>query len=160
MAFSRSIRSLNAASSRRSTLGLVLVVAILGAWVAWFLLARVSVYEVTDTARLQVAQKVVADFPPSALGRIQPGQSARLHLDGFPWPQYGSVSASVISVRNKARDGRVRVEFVVHPDPTSRIPLQHGLPGTVEVEVDRLSPAELIIRAAGQRIGVTKSNGE
>jgi multidrug resistance efflux pump len=27
-------------------------------------------------------------FPPAALGRIQPGQPARLRLEGFPWTQY------------------------------------------------------------------------
>jgi hypothetical protein len=94
--------------------------------------------------------KVMADFlPPAALGRIQPGQPARLRLEGFPWTQYGAVSATVASVAHKVRDGQVRVELTVHPDAAPLIPLQHGLPETVEVEVDCVSPAALILCTAG-----------
>lgn len=94
--------------------------------------------------------KIMADFlPPAALGRIQPGQPARLRLEGFPWTQYGMVSATVASVANEVRDGQVRVELAVRSDAVPPIPLQHGLPGTVEVEVDHVSPAALILRTAG-----------
>ena len=95
--------------------------------------------------------KVMADFLPSAaIGRIQTGQPARLRLEAFPWTQYGAVSATVASVASEVRDGRVRVELTVRPNPASLIPLQHGLPGTVEVEADRVSPAILVLRTAGQ----------
>lgn len=95
--------------------------------------------------------RAVAHFlPPPALGRIQPGQPARMRLDGFPWTQYGTIAATVTSVANEIRDGRVRVELTVHPDPASPIPFQHGLPGAVEVEVDRVSPATLLLRIAGK----------
>jgi len=95
--------------------------------------------------------RAVAHFlPPPALGRIQPGQLARMRLDGFPWTQYGAITATVASVANEIRDGRVRVELTVHLDPTSPIPFQHGLPGTVEVEVDHVSPATLLLRIAGK----------
>ncbi|MCI0490082.1 MAG: HlyD family efflux transporter periplasmic adaptor subunit [Blastocatellia bacterium] len=96
--------------------------------------------------------KILADFlPDTASGRILPGQPARLRLDGFPWTRYGSISATVSSVATQARDGRIRVELIVREDPSSLIPLQHGLPGTVEVEVERISPAEIVLRAAGKR---------
>lgn len=159
-AFSRSTRSLDADNSAHSVFGLILIVAILGAWIAWFLLARVSVYEVTNTARLHSKIKIVAEFPPSTLGRIRPGQPAELRLDGFPWTKYGTVSASVTSVRSNISEGSVVVEFVVHPDATSRIPLQRGLQGILEVEVDRVSPAELVISATGQRLGGMASGRE
>jgi membrane fusion protein (multidrug efflux system) len=103
--------------------------------------------------------RIIADFlPAAALGRVRAGQSARLRLDGFPWTQFGSISATVASVASEARDARVRVELIVHPDPSSPIPLQHGLPGTVEVEVERVSPAELVLRAAGKRFGATSGS--
>jgi multidrug resistance efflux pump len=95
--------------------------------------------------------RAVADFPPAAaLGRIRPGQPARLRLDGFPWAQWGTVSARVATVATEARDGVVRVEFTLPAPSTSRIPLEHGLPGSVEVEVERVAPAVLVLRAAGQ----------
>jgi multidrug resistance efflux pump len=101
--------------------------------------------------------RAVAEFlPSSALGRIRSGQQARLRLEGFPWTEYGGVSATVLNVASEPRAGRVRVELAINADPSSAIPLQHGLPGTVEVEVERVSPAALLLRAAGRRLtGVT-----
>jgi multidrug resistance efflux pump len=94
--------------------------------------------------------QVVADFrPPTALGRIRPGQPARLRLEGFPWTQYGSLAATVSRVASEVRSGRVRVELRVDPDGASPIPLQHGLPGSVEVEVEWVAPVTLVLRAAG-----------
>jgi membrane fusion protein (multidrug efflux system) len=97
--------------------------------------------------------RAVAEFlPSSAMGRIRPGQPARLRLDGFPWAEYGGLSAVVANAATEPRGGRVRVELAINPDPASTIPLQHGLPGTVEVEVERVSPAVLLLRAAGRRL--------
>ncbi len=97
--------------------------------------------------------KVLADFsPPAALGRIQPGQPAQVRLDGFPWVQYGSLQARVASVASEARFGRIRVELDIQPDPSSAIPRQHGLTGSVEVEVERTTPARLVLRAVGERL--------
>jgi len=91
--------------------------------------------------------RAVAYFPPqAALGRIQPGQPARMRLEGFPWSQYGSLAATVATVASETNDGRVRVELDVHPDQVSAIPLQHGLPGTVEIEVKKASPVTLVMQ--------------
>jgi membrane fusion protein (multidrug efflux system) len=95
--------------------------------------------------------RVVAQFPPAAaLGRVRRGQAARVRLDGFPWLQWGSLEARVDSVAAEPRDGLVRVELDVDPASPTRIPLQHGLPGSVEIEVERVSPAQLVLRATGQ----------
>jgi membrane fusion protein (multidrug efflux system) len=104
--------------------------------------------------------RAVAEFLPSAMGRLKAGQRARLRLEGFPWTEYGGVSATVLNVGGEPRAGRVRVELAINPDPSSAIPLQHGLPGTVEVEVERVSPAVLLLRAAGRRLTgvVSKAN--
>ena len=97
--------------------------------------------------------KAVAYFrPSSALGRIQPGQPARLRLEGFPWTQYGVINATVTTVASEPRDGRIRIDLALFRDPQSAIPFQHGLPATVEVEVARLSPAALLMRAVGERV--------
>jgi multidrug resistance efflux pump len=99
--------------------------------------------------------RVVASFlPATALGRVQLGQPARLRLDGFPWAQYGSLAGTVTSVATEARDGVIRVELRLEPSSPTAIPLQHGLPGAVEVEVERVSPANLVLRAVGNHLGV------
>jgi len=95
--------------------------------------------------------KAVAHFPPiDALGRIRAGQSARLRLDGFPWTQYGSLAGEVLNVANEPRDGKIRVELSVDPASAPGIPAQHGLPGTVEIQVERVTPCTLVLRAAGK----------
>jgi membrane fusion protein (multidrug efflux system) len=105
--------------------------------------------------------KVIADFhPATALGRIYPGQPARLRLEGFPWTQYGAVKARVTSVASELRNERVRVDLTVDADTASLIPFQHGLPGTVEVEVDRVSPATLVLRTAGLLLATSGSTPE
>lgn len=94
--------------------------------------------------------KAIAYFrPSSALGRIQTGQPARLRLEGFPWTQYGVIEATVTTVASEPRDGRIRVDLALARNPDSQIPFQHGLPAVVEIEVARLSPAALLLRAVG-----------
>jgi membrane fusion protein (multidrug efflux system) len=74
-----------------------------------------------------------------------------MRLDGFPPLQYGTLPAKVSSVASEVRNELVRVEFELSPVKRV-IPFQHGLPGSVEVEVERISPAMLLKRAAGKRI--------
>lgn len=97
--------------------------------------------------------KVIASFPARAIGRLRTGQPARVLLDGFPVTQYGHAPARVATVGSEAPDGHVRVELAFAPDRQPRLPLQHGLPATVEVEVERVSPAILVLRAAGWLAG-------
>lgn len=96
---------------------------------------------------------IVAEFNPSwTLGRVQPGQKARLRLDGFPWAQYGTVTAIVSRVASEIRDSFIRVEFALESVPVAGGIAQHGLPGTIEVSVEDATPASLALRAAGLMI--------
>jgi membrane fusion protein (multidrug efflux system) len=96
------------------------------------------------------AARAVAHFPAAVVGRIRPGQPARLRLHGYPWAQYGTLAATVARVGNEPSDGRVRVELTLAAGQDTRIPLEHGSPGSAEVEVERLPPVVLALRAAGQ----------
>jgi membrane fusion protein (multidrug efflux system) len=103
---------------------------------------------------------LVAQFPPaSAMGRIRPGQRARIRMEGFPWGQYGSLNGTVERVASEVRDGTVRVELSIGPGGAN-IPLQHGMPGSVEIEVERLSPASLALRLAGSFVTSPRGRGE
>jgi multidrug resistance efflux pump len=97
----------------------------------------------------QDALHAVGMFSSRALGRIAPGQQARLRLDGFPSTQFGSVSATVARVANEPLDGLIRVEFALDLDSTLPVAIEHGLTGSIEVELERVSPAVLVLRAAG-----------
>jgi len=103
--------------------------------------------------------RAVAEFSvQAAAGRIRPGQIARLRLDGFPWTQYGMVHAKVTRVATEPKDGMVRVELSV--EPNSNVPMQHGLPGSVEVDIERVTPASLVFRAVGGALGQPASARE
>lgn len=105
--------------------------------------------------------RVVASFlPGDALGRVRSGQPAEVRLEGFPWIEFGGLAAEVRQVAEELRDGRVRVELDLAPVPPreqSSIPLQHGLPGTVSVETERVSPATLLLRTLGHKIASSAS---
>ena len=98
--------------------------------------------------------QVVAEFEPSAaLGKVRPGQTGVLRLQGFPWAQYGVIGTRVSRIADEIRDGKVRVELAVISPIPPRIPSQHGLPGSLEVAVERLTPAALVLRSAGELVG-------
>ena len=96
--------------------------------------------------------RIVAEFPLSSVGRVRAGQTARTRLEAYPWTEYGTVPAVVESVGTEAQRAHVRVELTLQLPPSSPILLQHGLLGKVVVEVERVSPATLLLRAAGQLV--------
>jgi len=67
--FSRFLRSLAADGCSRSLLGLLSATVLLGCWGAWFLLARVAVYAVTENARLEV-DRAAHPVATSVAGRV------------------------------------------------------------------------------------------
>lgn len=97
--------------------------------------------------------RIVAEFSPArVLGRMRPDQPARVRLDGYPWAQYGSLEAKVTRVASEIRSGRIRVELTPGSHSNTLLPLQHGLPGTVEVEIEQATPMALALRAVGQML--------
>jgi hemolysin D len=102
--------------------------------------------------------RVRARFPKEMTGIIQPGQMAQLKLDGYPWTIYGTVPARVtrvgtepgINATPETIPGTVRVELDIQAPADPRIQLQHGLTAEVDVEVARVSPIALLLRALGE----------
>jgi membrane fusion protein (multidrug efflux system) len=111
--------------------------------------AVVSAGDVIATVVPAGELQIVAAFPPDAIGRIAPGQRAHLRLDSFPWTQYGTVAARVTRVGNELREGAIRVELA--PSASPRFVLRHGMTGTVDVEIERVTPGAMLLRAAGER---------
>lgn len=102
----------------------------------------------------------VATFRPAqAVGRIRPGQTAGLRLDTYPWARFGAVPATVLRVGTEVRDDRVRVEFAIDPDATPAIVVQHGMTGVIDVSVDSLTPAALVLRSAGVTLAAPRAGG-
>jgi membrane fusion protein (multidrug efflux system) len=94
---------------------------------------------------------IVAQLDPAtALGRIRPGQPARVRLDGYPWTQYGVLEARVVRVAGEGRDNGLQVELAPIANPRLAPFLRHGLTGRAEIAVEKVSPAVLLMRSAGQ----------
>lgn len=94
---------------------------------------------------------IVAEFLPQvAGGRVEIGQLARFRLQPFAWSDAEVIRARVTRVATEPADGAIRVELAASPAVASRW-LHHGVTGTAEVETERLSPLQLILRSAGKR---------
>jgi membrane fusion protein (multidrug efflux system) len=115
---------------------------------------RLGTIVATGTAEVRVR----ARFPKETVGIVRSGQAARLKLDGYPWSIYGTVPARVSRVGTEpgivatpeAIPGSVRVELIILEPPDPRVRIQHGLTTTVEIEVARVSPITLLMRAIGE----------
>jgi len=96
---------------------------------------------------------IVAEFAPAdAIGRILPGQPARVRLNGFSWLEFGMLEAQVRHVASEPRDGTIRVELLIGARRLARVPVQHGLPGSVDVRIDRATPWSLLLRSVGGKL--------
>ena len=91
--------------------------------------------------------------PGTALGRVRPGQPARIRLDGYPWTEYGVLEARVTRVASEVRDGGLRVELQPAASRRMAAIVRHGETGRVEIQVEKVSPAVLLMRSAGQLFG-------
>lgn len=83
-----------------------------------------------------------------AVGHVKQGQTARILVDGFPWRQYGSLSATVSHVAKEGLNDQVDVLLQLRDNPDSQIPLTFGQPVTVEIKTQSLSPLMLLLNAA------------
>jgi membrane fusion protein (multidrug efflux system) len=102
--------------------------------------------------------RVVAQFAPAAAqGRIRPGQRARMRLSGYPWTEFGTVECEVDTVASEDANGKVRVELSLRDAHGFRATLRHGMPGSIEVEVERTSPLTLLLRQTGQWVRAGKT---
>jgi hypothetical protein len=145
------MRSLASDSLRASVVGLSLGILVLLLWLGWFFLARITVYETSQSATMATSGEVVAYYVPTALSRILPGQSALVRFTtgtatGLPQ----TVPAVVMDVKEEAARDRVRVRLHVLDIPSDLMVGQAGLAAQADIEVEYVSPAVLVMRASGQ----------
>ncbi len=147
------MRSLKADGFRALLVWLVLAMVLIIAWGGWFFLARVTLYEIGQTASVVKGGTIVTDFPAKAAERIQPGQTASFRPVGAPDSQPIAISAMIMKVTRLPRQDMVRVELLPQED---EIPPVVGTTGQVEIEVEYVSPATLAVRASQQFLGASQ----
>jgi multidrug resistance efflux pump len=120
----------------------------------------VAVAEVTEGAVVSPGQwlatlvppgdlRVLAQLDKEAAARVGVGQPARLEVDGYPWTQYGKIDCRVTGVSGDPSAEGAMTVFLAITGPAGRVPIRHGHSGRVEIEVEKVSPAIMALRAAG-----------
>jgi hypothetical protein len=137
--FARTLRALDADSFRVSNLVILFVVVLLGGWIWWFQTAAVPQYEISQDVRAE-PNRFVATFPARVLEQVRAGQDATLQLEG------ATIPAKVVAVGTDAVTGQVRAILL----PLTEKPPPAAAHATAAIEVERVTPAALILRAAGR----------
>lgn len=169
IAFSRSIRSLKMDSFRFSTFGLAVTILLLIAWMAWFFLARISIYETGKDVKFEDDGSIRVQFPAERMEMLQAGQMAIVQVEGksVPYengseglegggPRSLSAQAMVMKVQKaESGDKQGSAELMLIDEIQAEEILQMmGSPAagkvSVQVEVERVAPFVLIQRAARQ----------
>lgn len=157
--FSRTMRSLHADSFRPMLVGLIGASILIAIWCIWFFFAQVTLYEHSLVARVTKGEIIVAEFSAEALNRIQQGQPARLNIDGAMGQQVGSISAIVTDIIKPSTSEQKEtgeVKLFSFAEASSPIRFEEELTGQVEIEVEHISPAKLVMRASGLFVDTPK----
>jgi hypothetical protein len=91
----------------------------------------------------------MAEFPPEAMARIREGQSAILRIDAGPDQPALTVPALVVG----SEHGGEKVELLMMVPDLPFETLGEELSGQIQVEVEYITPAELVFRTSGKVLG-------
>ncbi len=151
LSFSRSLRSLHSDSFRPSLAALIITSILTLAWLAWLVFAPVARYETSQDWQVTRDGSLIVRFSEGTIARLRPGQPATLTLpaDSNQPPQ--TLSAMVA-------DTPSRTQNHLAPDTVKVALLSGRLPkdvsrGEVKIEIERISPLTLLVRASGQFAG-------
>ncbi len=160
LSFSRSTRSLKLDSFRATRIGLLVAAVNMLALLVWFFFARVSIYDVGGNLSWQEEGMLGATFSKEVMPRLRQGQTARVRLDfGADQP-----SQTIPAYLYRLPDSGEPVLFYIRYDDLPESARQGKLTGQVEVEVEKATPAQLVLRSSGKFLnrsaGAPASNGD
>jgi hypothetical protein len=133
IAFARTIRALDADDFRGSKLGLFFAIVLIALWTWWFFAASIPQYETSTRLQLN-GTSAEADFQPTV--QILSGQPAQISVNGE------TIQATVENVINEPTKTHVELNLLTTAPATGSQP-----PATARVEIDRATPASLVLRA-------------
>jgi hypothetical protein len=147
--FANTLRCLNADRFRGSLIGLGVALVLLLAWSGWFLLARITIYETSASAEVAGDGFIVADFPAAKFQRIRRGQAAWLYPIRDGAKQLARIPAVVFDIdrARSAEPARVKLFPVLDRDLGEILPADQKV--RVEIEVEAVSPAAMVLRTSG-----------
>lgn len=155
------MRVLRLDSFRAARVGLLLAALNMAVLVVWFFLARVTLYETSTSIRPGAEGRLSAAFSQDAVRRIRIGQPAWVRLDLSGEGQSVRFPALIYDIPPRSE----QVELVVlSPDFPTDLSTEQ-LKGQIEVEVEYVTPAELVMRTSGRmlnrnQVPVSPQNGQ
>jgi hypothetical protein len=131
---------------RPSLIGLVLGIMVIFSLLIWFFLARVTLYRSSEQAALTPDGMISAEFSPETIAQIQPGQPGVWRMETGQDQRPVSIPVVVYEIQP---DGN---KVIFYATDTSALPdpIPDGLQGRVDVEVEYVTPADLVLRASGK----------
>ena len=128
---------------------MVVVLLLLVIWGAWFFAAGVPIRQSSASAQVTGPQQVSATFPSDSSVGIIRGQMVDFHPAGNIGALNGPIPGMVSRVSEDTSGDLTLVEIALRLERSMPSPLQEGLKGRVDIELERVSPATLILRSAG-----------
>lgn len=150
LSFARSTRALHTERPYPVLAVLVLAFLLLGLWAVWFCWPSTPLYETGQLISATRRDTLLAAFPVQAMDHIQPGQVALLRPQGDLAKQIKGIPALVMGISNRAVKEQMQVELAPLWTLPDGVNLAQMLPGQVDVEVERISPAQMVWRSARQ----------
>jgi hypothetical protein len=125
---------------------LLVAILLMGVLLAWFFLAKVTLYENSRSLTISEEGRVIATFSPEGQRRLRQGQYVVLRLNTGPDQPALALPAMVYYLRSDTD----QVELILLTNDVPPDLLSGKISGRAEVEVEYLTPAQLLVRATGK----------
>jgi len=125
---------------------MILAIVIMAVLLGWFFLAKVTIYEISSELQFQEDGLIVATFPKEVMRRFEPGQPAILRINFSVDDKAVTLSALVTGTTPE----QGQVELFVLSEEVVQVPFQEDMTGQVLIEIEYITPANLLRRASGR----------
>lgn len=153
--FSRSIRSLNIDSFRASRIGLIIGSLLMLTLILWFFLARVSIHETSQDVNLGEDGRFLAAFSEDSLTRIQEGQEVLVRFFSSADEPPHTIQGVVFDIFPDSN----QVEIIIVSEDFIDIPATDNINAQVDIEIEQVTPFNLIMRYSGQFVESDQAQG-
>jgi hypothetical protein len=151
--FTQSMHSLHVDHGRFSLLSVSVAIVLVLLWGLWFFIPSVTIYATGNLVKINRDGNLVAQFASHDRDRLQPGQAAKIRLPTAQPKQGASLSATLLEIAPTEADDHIEVIlYSTSYDTNDMKLLVPGNSSQVEVEVETISPALLLMRVSGQYI--------
>lgn len=149
ISFTQSMQSLQADHGRFSLWGLGVAALLLCSWFFWFLTPSLTVYANGHLTQLTRSGDLVATLSAQEGLNLRAGQTAHVYPPGVTTPQQ-SLPATVLDVTTPAQGNQLQMRLYLRDDTEIESYFPGGVSGEVQVEVETISPAVLLLQTLGQ----------